>query len=90
MTSQDILFIMRTRHAADLRACFPGLSERDIVQMLSTRPDHAVNLLQQYFGCNLADAKAAWNDYVLRYVDGRPRTGRQRTARYLAETGQES
>lgn len=70
MISQDILFIMRTRHAANLRACFPGLSERDIMQMLSTRPDHAVNLLQRYFGCNVADAKAAWNDFVLRYVDG--------------------
>jgi hypothetical protein len=80
VTSQDVLFIMRTGDAADLRACFPGLSEGDIIQMLCTRPDHAGILLQQCFDCDMADAKAAWNDFVLRYVDGRPTTDRQRTA----------
>jgi hypothetical protein len=49
--SQDILFIQRTRRAADPRNCF---------------------LLQQCFDGDVADAKAAWNEYVLRYVDGRP------------------
>jgi len=70
MTGDELLARLRTRQAADLRACFPGLSERELMQILTAAPQHAVYILQQCFDCDMEDAKAAWNDYVLRYVDG--------------------
>jgi len=70
MTADVLLTRLRTRQAADLRTCFPGLSERELMQVLAAPPHHAVYILQHSFGCALEDAKAAWNDYVLRYLDG--------------------
>jgi hypothetical protein len=70
MTGDELLARLRTRQAADLRACFPGLSERELMQILTAAPQHAVNILQRCFDCDREDAKAAWNEYVLRYVDG--------------------
>jgi hypothetical protein len=69
MTGDELLTRLRSRQAADLRACFPGLGERELMQLL-TAPQHAIRILQCGWGCDVADAKAAWNDYVLRYVDG--------------------
>jgi hypothetical protein len=69
MENDDLLTRIRTRQAADLRACFPGLSERDLMQIL-TAPRYAVNILQGSFGGNAEEAKAAWNDFVLRHLDG--------------------
>ncbi len=74
MTGDELLARLRTRQAADLRACFPSLSERDLMQILTAPPQHAVYILQRCFDCDMEDAKAAWNEYVLRYVDG-PRAG---------------
>jgi hypothetical protein len=73
MTGDEMLTRLRSRQAADLRACFPGLGERELMQLL-TAPQHAIRILQRCWGCDVADAKVAWNDYVLRYVDG-PRAG---------------
>jgi hypothetical protein len=70
MKDDELLTRMRTRHAADLRTCFPGLAERDLMQILAAKPQHAVYILQQCFGCPLEEAKAVWNDFVLRYIDG--------------------
>ncbi len=70
MTNAELLTRLRTRETADLRLHFPGLSERELMQLLAASPQHAVYILQRCFGCDVADAKAAWNDYVLRYVDG--------------------
>jgi hypothetical protein len=69
MAGDELLTKLRSRQAADLRASFPGLAERELMQML-TGPEHAVWILQHCWGCEVEDAKAAWNDYVLRYVDG--------------------
>jgi hypothetical protein len=74
MADNELLTRLRTRQAADLRTCFPGLSEREVMQILTAPPQHAVYILQRCFDCDREDAKAAWNDYVLRYVDG-PRAG---------------
>lgn len=76
MTGDELLLQLRGRQAAQLRACFPGLTERDLVQLLCSTPRQAVYVLQQCFGCNLEDAKAAWNEYVMRYVDGAKREDR--------------
>jgi hypothetical protein len=78
MTSDQMFAQMRGKQAAQLRACFPGLAERDLMQILCSTPQHAVYILQQCFGCDQEDAKAAWNEYVLRYIDGAPAAGEQR------------
>jgi hypothetical protein len=70
MTSDQLLTRLRTRETADLRLHFPDLSERELMQLLAASPQHAAYILQRCFGCDAADAKAAWNDYVLRYIDG--------------------
>ncbi|MFN8468154.1 MAG: hypothetical protein U0X20_21530 [Caldilineaceae bacterium] len=74
MNDDELLTRLRNRHAADLRTCFPDLAERDLMQILAAKPHHAVYILQQCFGCAPEDAQAAWNDFVLRYLDG-PRIG---------------
>lgn len=75
MRNDSLLFLIRTRQVADLRCCFPTLSERELMQILCSTPGQAVYILQQCFGCGTAEAKAAWNDYVLRYIDGRTTFG---------------
>ncbi|MFN8467219.1 MAG: hypothetical protein U0X20_16805 [Caldilineaceae bacterium] len=70
MTNDELLTRLRTRETADLRLHFPDLSERELIQLLAASPQHAAYILQRCFGCDAADAKAAWNDYVLRYIDG--------------------
>ena len=70
MTSDELLIRLRTRETADLRLHFPGLSERELMQLLAASPQHAAYILQRCFGCDAVEAKAAWNDYVLRYIDG--------------------
>ncbi len=72
MNDDELLTRLRARHAADLRTCFPGLAERDLMQILAARPRHAIYILQQCFSCGPEDAQAAWNDFVLRYIDGHP------------------
>ena len=62
-----------TEQAARLRGCFPHLSERDLAVILLATPEYAPAILQRCFGSDAAattKAKAAWNDYVLRYIDG--------------------
>jgi hypothetical protein len=73
MTSDELLTRLRTRESADLRLHFPALSERELMQLLAASPQHAAYILQRCFGCDAAEAKAAWNEYVLRYIDG-PKT----------------
>jgi hypothetical protein len=70
MSNEELLTQVRSRQAAHLRACFPSLTERDLLQILGSRPQQAVYVLQQRFGCDVEEAKAAWNDFVLRYIDG--------------------
>ncbi len=72
MKSEELLVSIRTTQMAGLRSCFPSLSERDLVQMLNAPAQQAIDILQRSFGGNREDAKAAWNDYVLRYIDGQP------------------
>ena len=75
MKGEELLVSIRTKQMRGLRACFPSLTERDLVQMLNAPAQRAIYILQRSFGGNLEDAKAAWNDYVLRYIDGQPSDG---------------
>ena len=70
MKSEELLVSIRTTQMAGLRTCFPSLTERDLVQMLNAPAQRAIDILQRSFGGSREDAKAAWNDYVLRYIDG--------------------
>jgi hypothetical protein len=72
MKNEELLVSIRTKQMAGLRTCFPSLTERDLVQILNAPARRAICILQRSFGGNLEDAKAAWNDYVLRYIDGQP------------------
>ncbi len=72
MKGEELLVSIRTKQMRGLRACFPTLTERDLVQMLNAPAQRAIYILQHSFGGNLEDAKAAWNDYVLKYIDGQP------------------
>ena len=63
----------RSKEMARLCACLPSSNDRDLLRRLvCSRPDHALSVLQRCFGCDVEEAKAAWNDYVLRHVDGSP------------------
>jgi hypothetical protein len=70
MKGEELLVSIRTKQMAVLRTCFPSLTERDLIQMVNAPARRAIYILQRSFGGNLEDAKAAWNDYVLRYIDG--------------------
>ena len=72
MKGEELLVSIRTKQMAGLRTCFPNLTERDLIQMANAPARRAIYILQRSFGGNLEDAKAAWNDYVLRYIDGQP------------------
>ena len=63
------------QQTGELRQYFPHLSERDLAQIVAAPPADALLVLQRCFGGDVAEAKAAWNDYVLRYIDG-PHNGR--------------
>lgn len=77
MTGNQMLAQLRGRQAAHLRACFPHLAERDLMLLLCSTPPQAISVLQQCFGYDWEDAKAAWNDFVLRYIDGAPAASQQ-------------
>jgi hypothetical protein len=53
------------------------LAERDLLQMLGSTPQQAVYILQQRCGYEAEDAKAVWNDFVLRHIDGPAAQGGQ-------------
>ena len=69
MTGNEMLARLRTPQALYLRRCFPGLSEREVMLVL-TAPERAAPILQRCLGGEVAERKAAWNEYVLRYLDG--------------------
>ena len=75
MKDEELLVSARTKQIAGLRTCFPSLAEPDLLQMVNAPARRAIYILQRSFGGNLEDAKAAWNDYVLRYVDAQPSSG---------------
>lgn len=65
-----------TQQETHLRGCLPNLSGRDLAVILLAPPEYAPAVLQRCFGSDAAaaaGAKAAWNDYVLRYIDGAPK-----------------
>ena len=68
--SEQLFTYLEAQQETHLRRCFPNLSERDLAVILLSPHEYAPAVVQRCFGGNAAEAKAAWNDYVLRYIDG--------------------
>jgi hypothetical protein len=71
MPAIDLRTRIRTRQFGDLRAFFPSLTERELIQLLTAPPHHAALVLQWCCALQHEEAQSAWNDYVLHYLDGR-------------------
>jgi hypothetical protein len=61
------------------------LAERELLLMLGSTPQQAIYILQQCCGYEVEEAKAVWNDFVLRYLDGP--APHSRTCAAAQETG---
>jgi hypothetical protein len=55
---------------ASFLAFFSALTEQDYHTLLEEQSETLLELLQQRYGYTRPQAKAAWNEFVLRYVDG--------------------
>jgi hypothetical protein len=75
MPLNDLRTRIRTRQFAGLRAFFPNLTERELIQLLTAPPQHAALVLQWCCALQREEAQFAWNDYVLRYFDGHASPG---------------
>lgn len=53
-------------------AFFGALTKRDLRAILDGEGETLITILQERYGYNRAQAKMAWNEFVLRYVDGHP------------------
>lgn len=51
-------------------AAFPALTPQDLSTLLAGSGETLLDLLQRRYGYTRAQAKAAWNDFVLTHVDG--------------------
>jgi hypothetical protein len=51
-------------------AYFSSLNDADLRAILNGQSEMLLDILQQRYGVGRDQAKAAWNDLVLRYVDG--------------------
>lgn len=53
------------------RAFFSALTDQDFGVILAAPSEMLLVVLQERYGYTRLQAKAAWNEFVLRYVDGR-------------------
>jgi hypothetical protein len=51
-------------------AFFPALTMQDYHTLLAGEGQAMLDLLQLRYGCTPGEAKGAWNEFVLRHVDG--------------------
>lgn len=60
------------RFRAGFLAAFAALSADDLNTILAGDGETLLALLQTHYGYTRAEAKTAWNDFVLTHVDGHP------------------
>ena len=53
------------------RAFFSALTDQDLGVILAAPSEMLLIVLEERYGYTRLQAKAAWNEFVLRYVDGR-------------------
>ncbi len=69
------LRVIVTRFRARFLATFPALTDQDLHTILTGPSEALLERLQARYGYSRAEAKAAWNDFVLTHVDGRDLDG---------------
>jgi hypothetical protein len=68
----NLLHTILQRFQVNFLAYFDNLTLCDLQTILAGESDTLLALLQERYGYNQNQAKAAWNEFVLRYVDGQP------------------
>src|SRR5262245_4829067 len=58
------------RFEPSFRACFPALTDEDFQQLLAGPRENLLLVLHRRYGYSNAQARSAWNEFILRYVDG--------------------
>ena len=58
------------RFEPSFRACFPALTDEDLRRLQAGPRETLLLVLHERYGYTNAQARAAWNEFVLRYVDG--------------------
>lgn len=69
---KHLLTCVLTQFRTNFLAYFPELSDQDLRLILLGPSETLLTVLQAHYGYTFAEAKAAWNDFVLREVDGQP------------------
>src|SRR5262245_43199399 len=77
MMNTNLLHNVLRQFQARFRACFSALTEQDLHTILTGPSELLLDVLAQRYGYTRTEAKAAWNEFVLRYVDGHD-AGQQR------------
>jgi hypothetical protein len=70
MNMYQIHSILR-QFRTSFRAFFSVLTDQDFSVILTAPGETLLIVLQERYGYTRLQAKAAWNEFVLRYVDGR-------------------
>ena len=73
MMTQLIHEVLNQR-GATFRAYFSALNDQDFQAILNGPSKTLLEVLQLRYGFGPGDAKAAWNDFVVRHIDGRTST----------------
>ena len=69
---KHLLTCVLTQFRSNFLTYFPELSDQDLRLILLGPSETLLTVLQTHYGYTLAEAKAAWNDFVLQEVDGQP------------------
>lgn len=70
MNTQQLHAVLRQFRGSFL-TFFSALTEQDYQRLLTEESESLLTLLQQRYGYTRSQAKTAWNEFVLRQVDGR-------------------
>jgi hypothetical protein len=70
--NRDLLHTILQQFQVNFLAYFSALTQCDLHTILAGESETLLTVLQARYGYTQAQAKAAWNDFVLRYVDGQP------------------
>jgi hypothetical protein len=75
---KQLLASVLKQHRGDFLDHFPGLSEQDLRLILAGPSETLLAVLQARYGYTPAEARMAWNDFVLREVDGQRQPAKSR------------
>jgi hypothetical protein len=67
----QLLHATLKRFRGSFLAFFPALTTQDYQTLLAGEGETLLDLLGRRYGCTRGEARSAWNEFVLRHVDGR-------------------